>query len=1033
MKHWHVALVLSFCAAVVVGAADGVVRFDFESGDLQGWTIVEGQFGKIVTDRAVFHHDGKPYNKQGKFFLSTLESPANESNDQYTGVIESPVFTLSAPEMSFLVGGGNHADTYVALCTMDGAEVLKGQGTNSQPMQRVQWKEPKLVGKKVFLRIVDRNTGGWGHITFDDFQASGTIDPKGVRPRVQGGTLTLAPTAALRAAIEDIAATFGSRYPRAQEFLQRLEKLEKAIASENAEEAQKAKTELSALQREALTTNPLVGGQPLLFVVRKQYRPDHHNTETMFQTGEINTGSFQGGGALKTIDFARGGEIKTLWESQQGLVRDPDVYFDGKKMLVSIRKDIKDDYHLYEMNVDGSGLKQLTSAPGVFDIDPLYLPDDTIAFTSSREPKYCMCNRHIMGNLFRMNADGSNIRQIGKNTLFEGHGRLTPDGRIMYDRWEYVDRNFGDGQGLWVVNPDGTNHAIVWGNNTGSPGAVLEGRYIPGTAQILCNFSSCHDRPWGALAIVDPARGLDGRAPVIRTWPADAINLVRENGGFDDFTRVKLKFEDPYPLSDKYFLCSRMTGSGEQMGLFLVDVFGNEIMLHTEGPGCYDPRPIAARTRPPVIPARRDFENKEGYFYVADVYQGTHMQGVKPGSVKSLRVMESPEKRFFSGASWNGQGAEAPAMGWHDFNNKRILGTVPVEADGSAFFALPSDKFVFFQLLDENGLMIQSMRSGTMVQSGEWTGCIGCHDERRSTPPTRVAPASVPAGRDAGPTASALKRGASRLDGWYGPQRDFNYLTEVQPVFDRACVSCHDFDKKDGAVLNLARDRELSFNASYIELWLKREIHAIGAGPAATQPAYGWGSNDSKLVDAIRPLAGLPLNPRSKIPPQQMEKLRQAHEKITLTKEDFDRIATWIDINAPYYSSYASVYPNNLGGRCVLDGKQLGRLEQLTGVPLSGLGHHGRKLGPQVSFDRPEVSPCLSKFQDKNDPKYKEALAIIQAGRDMLKQRPNPDAPEFAACDADQKRETKYQQRLEAERRNRAALREGRKIFDEAK
>lgn len=809
---------------------------------------------------------------------------------------------------------------------------------------------------------------------------------------------------ALRAAVLDLSDTFGPRYANGKAYLERLDALEAQLKSPDARERERAGQSLQALQREALLANPLVSGQPIAFIVRKQYRRDHHNTETMFQTGEINTASFEGGGAFKTIDFGHSGgpEIKTLWQSATGVARDPDVHFDGKKIVLSIRNDPRDDYHIYEMNADGSGLRQLTRAPGVFDIDPLYLADDCIAFTSSREPKYCMCNRHIMGNLFRMEPDGANIRQIGKNTLFEGHGRLMPDGRIMYDRWEYVDRNFGDAQGLWAVNPDGTSHTLMWKNNTGSPGAVLEGRIIPGTERILCTFSSCHDRPWGALAIVDPSRGLDGRAPVVRTWPAEAVALVDEKGSFDSFSRIKLKYEDPYPLSEKYFLCSRMTGAageGERMGLYLLDVFGNEMLLHVEGPGCFDPRPVAARTRPPVLNTRRDFENRDGYFYVMDVYQGTHMQGVKPGAVKSLRVVASPEKRYWSRPAWNGQGQEAPAMNWHDFSNKRILGTVPVEADGSAFFALPSDTFVYFQLLDEKGMMIQSMRSGTMVQSGEWTGCVGCHDRRHEAPQL-----------SRGATPQALLRAPSKLEGWHGPARDFNYLTDVQPVFDRACVSCHDYGKKDGAIVNLARDRELVFNASYIDLWRKGLIKVVGAGPAATQPAYAWGSHASPLVQT----------------------LLKGHEKIALSPEDFDRIVTWIDINAPYYPSYATVYPENLAGRAPLDAKQLKRLSALTGIAFDAQAAHNRKLGPMVSFDRPERSPCLAKWQNTNDSDYREALALIRAGAQQLQRQPNPDSGAFAECDADRKRGEKYQLRKTIELSNRSAIKDGRKIYDNA-
>jgi tricorn protease-like protein len=193
------------------------------------------------------------------------------------------------------------------------------------------------------------------------------------------------------------------------------------------------------------------------------------------------------------------GNVTTLLDVPEGVVRDPDVCFDGSKILFSMRRNRSDDYHIYEMDADGSNLRQLTFGNELSDIDPIYLPDDRILFTSTREPKYCMCNRHIMGNLFTMNRDGSNVQQIGHSTLHEGHAALLPDGRVIYDRWEYVDRNFGDAQGVWVTNPDGTNHAIFWGNNTNSPGAVLDARAIPGTDLFVATFSSCHDRPLGRI------------------------------------------------------------------------------------------------------------------------------------------------------------------------------------------------------------------------------------------------------------------------------------------------------------------------------------------------------------------------------------------------------------------------------------------------------------------------------------------------------------------------------------------------------
>ncbi len=799
--------------------------------------------------------------------------------------------------------------------------------------------------------------------------------------------------AAIRAAINDLIATYGSRYDAGPSYLSRLDQLEKRPVSTEGDRAA-VQLELTALQREALLANPLLADHPLLFVARNQYAPDHHNTATMFQTGEINTGSFHGPGALKLLDL-KTGAVTTLVDLPEGIVRDPEVSWDGQRILFSMRRNRQDDYHLYELSLpqskianQQSQIHQLTFGAGITDIDPFYLADDRIAFSSTREPKYCMCNRHIMGNLYVMDADGANIHQIGKSTLHEAHGSLMPDGRILYDRWEYVDRNFGDAQGLWTCNPDGTAHLVYYGNNTPSPGGVIDARAIPGTSLVMAVLGSCHDRPWGALGIIDAGRGVDGKAPVVRTWPPSAIDLVKDpgtaNNAWDTFVPVRPKYEDPYPLSDKYFLCSRMTGNGEQMAIYLLDTFGNEVLVHQENLGCYDPMPLAPRTRPPTIPQRRDYDNGDGYFYVYDVYQGTHMKGVKRGAIKSLRVIESPEKRFWTHPSWDGQGVHCPGMNWHSFENKRILGTVPVEEDGSAYFAVPSDKFVYFQCLDENGMMVQSMRSGTMVQSGERSGCVGCHDGRLSVPPARE---NVP---------MALRRPASKLTGWYGPPREFSFMAEVQPVLDRACVKCHDFGTDGGKKLLLCRDKNAAFNFAYTEIWSKHIIKVVGAGPAETQQPYSWGSHASKLI-------------------QQAISQR---DKGNLSKEDLDRLITWVDINAPYYPSYATNFPDNEYGRSPLTKAQTARLKAL------GINDMA------ISFDRPDLSPALGRFKEKSDPMYREALAIIRAGGEALAKSPRPDMSGFVPCTIDNARDRKYVQRLDIEKHNREALRDGRKLYD---
>lgn len=423
-------------------------------------------------------------------------------------------------------------------------------------------------------------------------------------------------------------------------------------------------------------------------------------------------------------------------------------------------------------------------------------------------------------------------------------------------------------------------------------------------------------------------------------------------------------------------------------------------MLYDEGSeemSCFDPMPLAPRQRPPDLSTKRNYSGDDGRLLVMDVYEGTHMDGIESGEVKYLRVIQSDEKRFWSRGVWSGQGAQVSAINWLSFENKRILGIVPVEEDGSAHFSCPSNTFVFFQLLDKNKMMVQSMRSGTIVQPGESQSCIGCHDNRSMAPPAyRVN--SMP---------KAALREPSQLDGWKGEKKAFNYLSKVQPVWDSKCISCHDWGGKGAEKLVLAGDKGLVFNASYNELWRKGYTGAIAAGPAKIQQAKSWGSHNSILMDTI--LSG--------------------HQGVKLTADELEIVTTWIDLNAVYYPEFASNYPNNTGGRSPLSSQQIDSLQNLTGKSFLGYNSAEQNPGPLVCFDRPEKSPCLDGLTGDN---YKKALEIIEQGKEALEITPRADMPGFKLTNPiDIWRDEKYTVRREKERTNQSAIGAGEKVYEE--
>jgi hypothetical protein len=294
-------------------------------------------------------------------------------------------------------------------------------------------------------------------------------------------------------------------------------------------------------------------------------------------------------------------------------------------------------------------------------------------------------------------------------------------------------------------------------------------------------------------------------------------------------------------------------------------------------------------------------------------------------------------------------------------------------------------------------MMIQSMRSGTIIQSGEQQGCAGCHEDRNESIPLQQ-----------GGMPLALKRPPSTLDGWNGPPRTFSYQAEIQPILDRHCVRCHDYGQPAGEGLNLAGDRTLVFNTSYTDLWSLGYLHCIGGGPAETQPARSWGSRRSKLISVLR--EGHP-----------------DHEDVQLSSDELDRIITWIDLNAPYYPVTESAWPDGFAGRAPLTPAEVKQLAKLTGAKfVTGHGHGQRA---QISFERPALSPCLARLAPAS-PAYHDALAMIREGARRLKDTPRCDMPGFQPSETDQERLAKYIRRQAIESANRRAIREGRKLYD---
>ena len=1020
------------------------VCFDFESGMLEPFYLFEGNLNanaRPIGTRSV--NLNSPYDslrKEGVYYYSSSENISGGYSNAYTSTVRSSLFaveTKNDPVVTFKIGGGTDTDkVFVRLCKADGTVIAKATSSKDEyKFEEQSWDLTGLVtiDDLLYLEIVDNSTTSG--IIFDNFSARGIYSKTADQLKTEEETTAITGWSTekfenLKKSVENLMDSFGDSYTAGEGFLAEIQAmkdrhdsfyLEGALPTDS--HVKCFASDMEELKTRIALSNPYIASSQMMIVTRNQYAADHHNTHTMFPSvpGEHNDGYYSGGGAVKTVNFSDK-SVSTLLSSSAGVFRDPDVSYDGTKFLISYRENRSDSYHIYEYslnetNTEATLIKKLTSMYGADDMDPMYMPSGNIVFTSTREPKYVQCNRQISANIYRMESDGANIIQLTNNTLFDRVTDILSDGRILYDRWEYVDRDFSSAQGIWTVHEDGTQQVTYYGNNSPT-GSVIDAKAIPNSDKIAAILTSTHDRPWGAFAIIDHSKGVDGKEAVVMTYPQSAKDGIKEAGAAtneDAYKELEIKYEDPQPLSEDYFLVSRQINAGvSKMGIYMLDSFGNETLLYEDSSsyGAYDAILIQPRVKEIVISESRDYTSESGKFVVQNVYKGTSMSGVAEGSVKSLRIVEAVSKYTITkNNQWNGQGQQNPGVNWHSFEVKRVIGEVPVYEDGSAYFEVPDNTFVYFQLLDEDGKMIQSMRSGTLVQSGETVSCIGCHENRASSVPSYneknldahiqsfkvidnpdyTVGSNLPKKIGVNVPDTPKKRtidfttGTDTLSEIDLSDTDelptMNYLTEIQPIFTKHCISCHGYDNP-AADLTLVPDKGLIFNASYVDLWRTRTsnsttassrrnnyVGVIAGGNTEFAEAMSWGSYASPLIQKI---------------------FNDASHSVLLTEAEKRKICEWVDLNATYYGDYSSNYASGAMGRCPLTLAEL--TEFYKSVPeLSSWGasfHSGNKMAMPVYFDNPEKSPLLKNLSGE---KYTIALNWINIGRQRLIEKPDVD------------------------------------------
>ncbi len=697
-----------------------------------------------------------------------------------------------------------------------------------------------------------------------------------------------------RRVINDLIGEYGDEYPKGKEYLARLDKIE-ARLKENPKD-QKTQEQLQALIREATLANPLLDFDRLLVLRRKgeaNRSLNAYTSHTIKRTGWNNE--------ISVLSNLRGDvKVETLYKPEKDTVlKHMDLHFDADKLMFSGVGE-NGNWAVLQIDADGKNLTELTPSnqKDVHWFDSCYLPESPYIITCSTAGMQglpCVNGSQPMTNLYKLNTETKDVRQLTFEQDSDWHPRVMENGRVMYLRWEYTDTPHYYSRYLFHMNPDGTSQMELWGSGSYFPTAYVHARPIPDhPSQFIGCVSGHHAKSeTGRLLIIDRAlsRKYPFRyTPEEKTWgeegetvnivpevlPAEETGCVQEIPGWGrdvvgnvrdaQGTGVTYTFGTPWPLSDKYFLVSMQNcptaKNKKKWTICLVDVFDNMTVLYedeSEGYGdAFEPIPFTSRPTPPVL-VDRTVEGAESTVFCTSIYDGRGLAGIPRGKVKSLRVF-SYHYGYIKSGGHESCGLES---GW---DIKRILGTVPVEKDGSFWFEAPANTPLAIQPLNEDGECLAVMRSWMVGMPGERLSCNGCHEELNEATPNR--------------SPLAARKAPRKLEPWYGPARPFGYAAEVQPVLDEYCVGCH--NEK-----NHQEKGAISFEKGHLNNWRQDRSYL---NLVAFVRRYGPES-DLDLYDPMEWHV-------STSPLYQM--LKKGHHGVQLDDEAWDRLITWMDLNVPH-------------------------------------------------------------------------------------------------------------------------------------
>ena len=744
-----------------------------------------------------------------------------------------------------------------------------------------------------------------------------------------------------------------------------------ALASEASGDVtaqRKAWVQLRHAARRIVLTNPDIDFNEVLFATRHAYH-DGPNITAGAKSYIIKPG----GDIFVKAGLSPGDPLRPLIAGKlpPGHMRSMEMDWDGQRVVfayarqpryydeVLVESDqgfddkehgMSEPIHIYEVGTDGTGLRQVTDHPFNSDAEPTYLPNGDIAFVSDRSNFGSQCsgsflqNKRIV-NLYRISRDGTNLRALSNNKDFDRYPRVLDNGQLIFTRWEYQERHLWQTHNLWTARPDGSMSDAIYKQHINSgPMALRDARQVSGSHKLVAIACGHHEYAQGAVTIIDHHKGLNDpegmRIVTPRISPREGgigRGKTVEQGGVIDRGGL---YQQPFALSEQSFLVSysyhlpRSDPNANNFAVYLIDVWGSKELIHREPVlSSVYPMPFRKRPRPPVIPDAVQPEASYAACYVTDVY--SNVPEIERGTIKYIRIaqrthwptIQTGERvTDFNHLHYTPSGSWSRTLGVWTWTPARVIGTVPVEDDGSVHFKAPAGFPIYFQALDKNHMEVRRMRSFITLQPGEVRGCTGCHETKTQTP---VLPFRVPLGVRKGP--------ATPIPPPWGDTELPDYERHIQPIITRHCTACHGERAPDGG---------LEFTARKVDGYCQSYRTMFGLSADDPTPVDDVGSYKLFHPDQLEPERDrepLKKMERNEYPGQLLsisDRFSDAsitepmefgshkskliltllndslhNQEVKMREEDWISLVTWIDLNAPYWGTFVDKQPVRKGER----------------------------------------------------------------------------------------------------------------------